>query len=142
MIAREVPSGMTLQVQVGDLVVARGFYAALFGGPPQFETHADFLEWRVGDGETWLQVVGAVGEVRPLLNRVRFRVTDLAAARAAALAAGTTVGPVTTLPGVVRWFDLADPWGNALGYFEDLAPAGEVTAPGGSVHDATQFVLG
>jgi predicted enzyme related to lactoylglutathione lyase len=129
-------------VQVGDVEEARRFYGSLFGGSPDFEPHEDFLEWRVGaEAETWFQVVGVAGEVRPLLNRVRFRVTDLGAARAAVLASGTDVSAVTTLPGVVRWFDFADPWGNQLGYFEDLVPAGTQPGPGGSVHDPGQFLL-
>jgi predicted enzyme related to lactoylglutathione lyase len=120
---RETPSGMTLALQVGDLAQARAFYGALFGGPPQFEPVEGLLEWRVGaQGEVWLQVE-AVAEVRPLVNRVRFRVTDLAAAHLAVEAAGSTPSAITTLPGVVRWFDVADPWGNRLGYYEDLAAA-------------------
>src|SRR3954463_14062697 len=41
----ERPSGMTLQVQVGDLDRAREFYGALLGAGPEFEPHDDFLEW-------------------------------------------------------------------------------------------------
>jgi hypothetical protein len=66
-------------------------------------------------------------------------VADLAAARAAVVASGTDVSPVTTLPGVVRWVDFADPWGNQLGYFEDLVTAGTDPGPGGSVHDPDHF---
>jgi predicted enzyme related to lactoylglutathione lyase len=132
-------TGMTLQVQVDDLDRARRFYGMLFGAAPEFEPHEDFLEWRVGGGETWVQVVGVVGAARPLLNRVRFRVDDLAAARAAVEFSGTPVSPVTTLPGVVRWVDFADPWGNHLGFYEDLAPTGQQTGPGGSVHDEEHF---
>jgi len=140
---RQPPSGMTLQLQVGDVDRARGFYGDLFGAPPGFEPHEDFLEWRVGGrGETWVQVVGVPGAVRPMLNRVRFRVTDLAAARAAVLATGTEASAIAVLPGVVRWFDFADPWGNQLGHYEDLAPSGEQPGPGGSVHDESQFVVG
>jgi predicted enzyme related to lactoylglutathione lyase len=130
---------MTLQVQVDDLEAARRFFGLVLGGAPEFEPHDDFLEWRVGTGETWVQVVGVPAPVRPLLNRVRFGVADLAAARAAVEAAGTSVSAVTTLPGVVRWVDFADPWGNQLGFYEDLAPTGTQPGPGGSVHDPDQF---
>ena len=141
--SREHPSGMTLQVSVGDIERGREFYGALFGGPPQFEPHEDLLEWRVGaDGETWLQVVGAADEVRPLLNRVRFRVADLAAAHVAVLASGCEASPPEALPGVVRWFDFADPWGNRLGYFQDLAPLTGGVGPGGSVHDEEHVAPG
>jgi catechol 2,3-dioxygenase-like lactoylglutathione lyase family enzyme len=134
---------MTVQLPVGDVDRARHFYGDLFGGPPQFEAHEDFLEWRVGSrGETWVQVVGVPGPVRPLLTRMRFRVEDLAAARAAVLVAGIEASPITALPGVVRWLDFADPWGNQLGYYEDLAPSGQQPGPGGSVHDPDLFVTG
>src|SRR5215211_4500860 len=129
------PSGMTLQIQVDNLDRARRFYGMLFGAVPEFEPHDDFLEWRIGAGETWVQVVGVSGPARPLLNRVRFRVDDLAAAGAAVESSGTPVSPVTTLPRVVRWVDFTDPWGNHLGFYEDLAPTGQEPGPGGSVHD-------
>jgi predicted enzyme related to lactoylglutathione lyase len=116
------PFGMTLQVQVDDLERARRFFCLLFGNAPEFDPESDFLAWRVGDGETWLQVMGVRGPVRPLHNRVRFGVTDLTAARAAVEAAGTPVSGVTSLPGVARWADFTDPWGNQLGFYENLAP--------------------
>ena len=130
---------MTLQVQVDDHTRAREFYGAVLGAGPEFEPHDDFLEWRVGDGETWLQVVGVRGPVRPLANRVRFRVDDLVAASAAVEALGTPVSRVTRLGSVVRWVDFADPWANQLGFYEDLAPTGQEAGPGGSVHDESLF---
>jgi predicted enzyme related to lactoylglutathione lyase len=133
---------MTLQVQVGDLDRARDFYGAVLGAAPEFEPHEDFLEWRVGESETWLQIVGVRGPVRPLVNRVRFRVDDIATAGAALEALGTAVSSVTTLPSVVRWVDFSDPWGNQFGFFEDLAPTGQQAGPGGSVHDESLFTSG
>jgi len=133
---------MTLQVQVDDLNRAREFFGAVFGARPEFEPHEDFLEWRVGDSETWLHVVGVRGVVRPLMNRVRFRVDDIATASDALEALGTAVSTVTTLPSVVRWVDFSDPWGNQFGFFEDLASTGEVAGPGGSVHDESLFTTG
>jgi hypothetical protein len=96
----------------------------------------------VGAGETWLQVVGVPAPVRPLVNRVRLRVDDLAAASAVVETLGASVSAVTTLPSVVRWVDFADPWANQLGFYEDLALMGEVAGPGGSVHDPRLFTTG
>lgn len=142
MTSRETPRGMTLQIQVGDIEQARRFYGALFGSPPQYEPHEDFLEWRVVDGaETWVQVVSVTGAVRPLLNRVRFEVGDVKAAREVVQADGFDVSAVTVLPGVVRYIDFSDPWGNQLGYYEDLAAGGEPPIVGGSVHDESHFVV-
>lgn len=135
------PSGMTLQLQVNDLSQARDFYTALLGSAPEFEPHEDFLEWRVvPGGETWLQAVGVRGEVRPLTCRVRFGVGDVRAARERLAGRGVEVSPVTSLPGVVAFVDFADPWGNTLGFYQDLAPSGQQPVVGGSVHDRDLFI--
>lgn len=132
---------MTLQVQVGDLAQAREFYTALLGASPEFEPHQDFLEWRVVPrGETWLQAVGVTGPVRPLTSRVRFGVPDIRAARERLSGLGVEVSKITSLPGVVAFVDFADRWGNALGFYQDLAPSGQQPVVGGSVHDSGQFV--
>ncbi|MBM7848100.1 VOC family protein [Arthrobacter roseus] len=80
------------------------------------------------------------GEVRPLLNRIRFSVRDVRAAHASLVENDVEVTSVTSLPGVVAFVDLADPWGNQLGYYEDLAPSSEQPIAGGSVHDESLFV--
>jgi catechol 2,3-dioxygenase-like lactoylglutathione lyase family enzyme len=132
---------MTLQVQVGDLARAREFYTALLGSGPEFEPHQDFLEWRViPGGETWLQAVGVTALVRPLTNRVRFGVADIRAERGRLVGLGIDVSRVTALPGVVAFIDFADPWGNALGFYQDLAASGQQPEAGGSVHDDDHFV--
>jgi predicted enzyme related to lactoylglutathione lyase len=134
------PHGMTLQVQVDDIARARRFFGDIFGTAPEFEPHEDFLEWRVVPGaEVWFQVVG-VPEVRPLTNRVRFRVPDVHRARRALRAASITPSEVTALPGVVRFLDFTDPWGNQLGYYEDIVPSGLQATVGGTVHDDAHFV--
>jgi predicted enzyme related to lactoylglutathione lyase len=135
------PAGMTLQVPVGDIKAGRHFYATLFGRDPDFEPHDDFLEWRVLPGvELWWQVVGMTEAFQPLTTRVRLRVDDVrAAARRAESRLGVTTAPVTTLPGVVRFTDFDDPWGNRLGYYEDIVPSDEQPEPGGSAHDEQMF---
>lgn len=135
------PYGMTLQLQVGDLIKAREFYTAVLGSVPEFEPHEDFLEWRVvAGGETWLQAVGVSAAVRPLTTRLRFGVADVRAERERLTGLGVDVSRVTALPGVVAFIDFADPWGNALGCYQDLAPSGQQPVVGGSVHDADQYV--
>jgi predicted enzyme related to lactoylglutathione lyase len=132
---------MTLQVQVGDLTRAREFYTAVLGSSPEYEPHEDFLEWRVvPGGETWVQAVGVTAPVRPLANRVRFGVVDVRAERERLAELGVDVTRVTSTPGVVAFIDFPDPWGNALGCYQDLAPSGQQPVVGGSVHDADQFV--
>jgi predicted enzyme related to lactoylglutathione lyase len=131
-------SGMTLQVQVGDIREAAAFYTGLFGHGPDFAPHDDFLEWHVFEG-LWIQVVGVTGTVRPLLNRVRFGVDDIHDAVARARAElGADPAPVSSLPGVVSFTDFDDPWGNRLGFYQEIFD-GEPATPGGSVHDESLF---
>lgn len=75
-----------------------------------------------------------------LRNRVRFRVRDLAAAVAFLDECGVAHSAPSRLPGVVAFLDFADPWGNQLGYYEDLVPTGQQRMyPGTSVSDESQF---
>ncbi len=132
---------MTLQVPVGNVEAGKRFYTGVFGRGPDFAPHEDFLEWQVLDGvELWWQVVGVAGEVAPLPTRVRFLVEDVeAAARRARSDLGVTPSPITTLPGVVAFTNFDDPWGNRLGYYQDIVPSGQQPEPGGSVHDERMF---
>lgn len=111
---------MTVQLYVAERVAGRKFYTTLFGREPDFAPEEDFLEWRVADGtEFWVQMVAA--EQRPLPTRLRFRVEDIAAAIAwSRTALGVDPSEPEDLPGVVRYTDFADPWGNRLGFYQDL----------------------
>jgi predicted enzyme related to lactoylglutathione lyase len=134
---------MTLQIPVTDIAAGRRFYTALLGREPDFAPHEDFLEWRVLAGvEVWWQVIGIVEDFRPLATRVRLCVDDVrVAARQAESQLGVTLSPVTTLPGVVSFVDFDDPWGNRLGFYEDIVPSDEQPEPGGSAHDKNLFEI-
>jgi hypothetical protein len=70
---------------------------------------------------------------------VRFGIADIRTERGRLVGLGIDVSRVTVLPGVVAFIDFADPWGNALGFYQDIAPSGQPVA-GGSGHDEDQFV--
>jgi catechol 2,3-dioxygenase-like lactoylglutathione lyase family enzyme len=110
-------NGLTLQVGVGDMARAREFYDRLFGRPPDFIAAEDFQEYETQPG-VWLQITTALEPGR--MRRVRFGVPDLAAARQRLIADGFEATEPETLPQVVLWCDVADPWGNPLGLFQDL----------------------
>lgn len=135
-------TGFTLQVYVptDETAEARSFYSSLFGREPEFEPHDDFFEWSpIAGQECWLQVSGK-DHASPLLNRVRFRVLDLGEALSFLDSSGIERSEPSQLPGVVAFVDFADPWGNRLGYYQDLVPSGQQTEyPGSSVNDASQF---
>ena len=134
--------GMTLQVYVPTdaLAAARTFYSDLFGTPSQFQPHDDFLEWAPIPGtELWLQVVGVV-EAQPLTNRVRFQVDDIHQARKHLARLDVEHTEPIELPEVVAFLDFSDPWGNRLGYYQDLLPSGrQATYPGTSARDPSVF---
>lgn len=137
-----VTSGMTIQVSVpaAEMSAAREYYTSLFRMPPVFEAHDDFIEWPpIAGQECWFQLVGSPN-FRPLLNRIRFRVDDLHASVAFLAGRDIDHSEPSYLPEVVGFLDFSDPWGNRLGYYQDLVPTGEQQPyPGTSVTDQTQF---
>jgi catechol 2,3-dioxygenase-like lactoylglutathione lyase family enzyme len=111
---------MTVQLYVAERVAGRKFYTTLFGREPDFAPEEDFLEWRVADGaEFWVQLVA--GQQRPLPTRLRLRVEDIRAAIAwSRTALGVDPNEPEDLLGVVSYTDFTDPWGNRLGFYQDL----------------------
>ena len=135
--------GVTLQIHVGHPAAGRDFYTTLFGRGPDFSPHEDFFEWQVVEGaEVWWQIVVVPGQVRPMTNRSRLKVDDVRAVTAwARTSLKVEPSQVSTLPGVVSFVDFEDPWGNQLGFYEDLVPNGQnPPEPGGNVGDESLFV--
>lgn len=136
-------AGMTVQVYVptGDIARARSFYTTLFGREPEFAPHDDFLEWSpIAGQECWLQVSAKEGAT-PMLNRVRFRVLDLRTALDFLDSSEIERSEPSQLPDVVAFVDFSDPWGNRLGYYEDLVPSGQQKEyRGTSVSDSAHFI--
>ncbi|HXY44221.1 MAG TPA: hypothetical protein VEH29_08535 [Acidimicrobiales bacterium] len=118
----------TLVVGVDDMTEALSFYGRLFGRPPDFVLEEDFQEYEVVPG-MWYQLTTRVPPGRG--RRVRFGVADMAAERQALLEQGIEVSGITGKPGVVAWCQFRDPFGNPLGFFQDLAvhPDPELLGP-------------
>ena len=135
-------TGFTLQVYVpiDETAAARSFYSSLFGREPEFEPHDDFFEWSpIAGQECWFQVSGK-DPASPLLNRVRFRVLHLSEALSFLDSSGIARSEPSQLPEVVALVDFTDPWGNRLGYYQDLVPSGQQSERlGTSVNDGEQF---
>jgi hypothetical protein len=134
--------GLTLQLYVPRpaLPEARALYTRLLGRDPVFTPHDDFLEWPPLTGaEAWIQLTVSE-EPRPLTNRLRFGVADIRSAAAFLDELDLERSDISQLPGVVAFLDATDPWGNRLGYYQDLVPSGEQTIyPGSSVTDESLF---
>lgn len=116
------PSGLTVQLWVTDGSAGRAWYERLFGRPPDFTPFGNdtFCEWVFPPGYWEIHIVEGEhpgAQVAPL----RFGVADIDAARDQV--AGLGIGPdaIEELPGVVRWCNFTDPWGNRLGLYQDLA---------------------
>jgi catechol 2,3-dioxygenase-like lactoylglutathione lyase family enzyme len=111
-------SGLTLQVGVRDMAGARSFYDRLFGREPDFVPTEDVQGYETGPG-AWFQITTALEPGR--IHRIRFGVPDLAVARDELKAAGIEASEVAETPGVAQWCDFADPYGNPLGFYQDLS---------------------
>jgi catechol 2,3-dioxygenase-like lactoylglutathione lyase family enzyme len=94
-------SGHTLQLRVSDIEAGTAFYAALFGRDPDVSVHEDFHEREIG----------------PECPRMR-------------AVFGIECGDIERFPGFVAWCNFTDPWGNRLGFSQDLVD-GERMLPGG-----------
>ncbi|MFZ0171595.1 MAG: hypothetical protein WAL04_07925 [Acidimicrobiales bacterium] len=110
--------GVTLVVGVADMTQALSFYGQLFGRPPDFVLEEDFQEYEIVHG-MWYQLTTRVPPGRG--RRVRFGVADIAVERRAIVEQGVEVSEITGKPGVVAWCQFKDPFGNPLGFFQDLA---------------------
>jgi catechol 2,3-dioxygenase-like lactoylglutathione lyase family enzyme len=116
------PPGLTIQLWVGDGSAGRGWYARLFGRPPDFTpfSHDTFCEWIFKPGYWEIHVVEK-DHPEPRQAPVRFGVEDIHAARQQVLELGVGADAIEELPGVVRWCNFTDPWGNRLGFYQDLS---------------------
>lgn len=110
---------MTVQVRVGDYEEGVRFYQRLLRRPPDFIPHEDFAEWELMPGY-WLQV--AKGEPAPGSGPLRLGVRDIRKERERVIAElGVEVTPIYTREGVpIAWCTFSDPWGNRLGFFQEL----------------------
>jgi hypothetical protein len=114
--------GMTVQLFVGSGSDGRLWYERLFQRPPDFRPQQDdtFLEWIFKSGHWEIHVVEhePAGQQQA---RLRFSVADLDAERRRLGSDGIEMSAVEELPGVVRYCNFDDPWGNRLGMYQDAS---------------------
>jgi len=111
--------GLTVAIHTGDRNEALTFYSALIGREPDLGPDQDFYEWEISPG-AWLQLATGRQNITPAGYRVRLQVDDIDAAVALLQSKGFEPAPVQRLPGLVAFANLADPWGNPLGVYQDL----------------------
>lgn len=110
---------MTVQVRVSDYEEGARWYEKLFRRPPDFVPHEDFAEWEILSG-CWLQV--AKGEPAEGSGPLRLGVGHIEEERQRLISDfGIEPSPVYSREEVpVKWCTFSYPWGNRLGFFEEL----------------------
>ncbi len=113
------PLAATLEIKVGSLSEGAAWYERLLGRPADFTPTSEIHEWEIFQG-FWIQVTE--GRAATGAGRFRLSVADAAGARRAVIEGlGADVSEIVTVPGIVAYCDFDDPWGNPLGFFQDLA---------------------
>ena len=110
---------MTFQVRVTDFEQGQRWYEGLLARKPDFIPHADFAEWELIPG-CWLQVAKGIpaeggGPLRlgvRSIEQERQRIIDELHIDSFEIYSREEVP--------VRWATFTDPWGNQVGFFENM----------------------
>ena len=119
-------TSVTIGIAVKDIKAATKWYQALLGDVEIMEPDPGTIELLVRDG-VWLQLDGSGGEyLKPVKSGhessiIRLQVENIEAAHDLAEKLGSDVQDVTTVEGVVSFFDFKDPDGNLLSFVQVLA---------------------
>jgi predicted enzyme related to lactoylglutathione lyase len=103
-------------VRVSDLERSRDWYSRLFGKRPDLEPFPGNVEYKVGGA--WVQI--SKGSVRPSSWSLQIEARNLSRERKRLRQAGIVATEITTVPNVISFFDLSDPDGNAMRWFQVL----------------------
>ncbi len=110
-------------ITVSDLRKSREWYSRLFGKEPDLEPFPGNVEFKVGGA--WVQVVS--GKVQPSSWSLQLEVTDLSRERERLRKSGIAATEIKTVPDVISYFDLSDPDGNSMRWFQVLTSDPKVT---------------
>ena len=111
------------EIQVSDLAKSKEWYSRLFGKGPDLEPFPGNVEFKIGGA--WVQIVE--GEVKPSSWTILFEVRDLSRERERLRRSNIAATEIKTSPNIISWFDLADPDGNAMRWFQVLTTDTKVT---------------
>ena len=111
------------EIQVSNLEKSKEWYTRLFGKGPDLEPFPGNVEFKIGGA--WVQIVS--GKVKPSSWTILFEVRDLHRERERLRANNIEATEIETSPGVISWFDLTDPDGNSMRWFQVLTTDTKVT---------------
>ena len=117
-------------ITVSDLTKSREWYSRLFGKVPDLEPFPGNVEFKVGGA--WVQV--SAGKVKPSSWSLQLEVRDLSRERERLRDAGIAATEIETVPDLISYFDLSDPDGNRMRWFQVLTSDTKVT--GGNNQEA------
>ena len=110
-------------IKVSDLSRSREWYSKLFGKGPDLEPFPGNVEFNVGG--TWVQI--RTGKVLPSSWSMELEVRDLVRERKRLRDAGIEATEINMVPSVISYFDLRDPDGNPMRWFQVLTDDSTVT---------------
>lgn len=110
-------------ITVSDLARSREWYSKLFGKGPDLEPFPGNVEFKIGGA--WVQI--SEGRVNPSSWSLQVEVKDLSLERERLRMDGITASEIGKVPGVISWFDLSDPDGNSMRWFQVLTSESKVT---------------
>ena len=114
-------------IPVSDLARSKEWYSKLFGKPPDLEPFPGNIEYKLGNA--WVQI--SKGAVKPSSWNLHIEVQDLSIEHNRLLGQGLTTSEIGTTPGVITWFDIKDPDGNNMRWFQVLTADPKVTGKTG-----------
>ncbi len=109
--AIEVRETITI-ITVSDHPKAKEWYSRLFGKAPDLEPFPGNVEFKLGGA--WVQIMK--GSVKPSSWSLQLEVRDLHRER-----------EIKTVPDMISYFDLSDPDGNTMRWFQVLTTDPKVT---------------
>jgi len=113
-----------VEITVSELTKSRDWYSRLLGkSGPDLEPFPGNVEFRVGGA--WLQIVK--GNVKPSSWSLQLEVRDLFRERERLREVGIAATEIKTVPDVISYFDLSDPDGNTMRWFQVLTSDPKVT---------------
>ena len=110
-------------IPVSDPERSKAWYTKLFGKAPDLEPFPGNIEFKLGSA--WLQI--SKGTVKLSSWNLQIAVQDLAAEHRRLQENGIVTSQIGASPGVITWFDVNDPDGNGMRWFQILTEDPNVT---------------